>query len=140
MYKVYIKLDEQNNIIAANSSAFLANTNGWTEIEEGDGDKYHHAQNNYFDKPIMNEYGVYRYKYENNAVVEKSELQIAQETDLIIADRENEIEITYLKQRLAETDYVIIKIAEGVSTAIEYADIIEQRQAWRAEINELEEE
>lgn len=43
-----------------------------------------------------------------------------------------------LKQFLADTDYVALKIAEGSATASEYADVIAQRKAWRAEINELE--
>ena len=46
--------------------------------------------------------------------------------------------VAQLKHRLAETDYAIIKIAEGAATAEEYAEIIAQRQAWRAEINQLE--
>lgn len=46
--------------------------------------------------------------------------------------------IAELKQMLRDTDYVTIKIAEGVATKEEYADILEQRSAWRAEINELE--
>lgn len=36
------------------------------------GDKYHHAQNNYLDYPLIDNYGAYRYKYENNTVVERS--------------------------------------------------------------------
>lgn len=46
--------------------------------------------------------------------------------------------ITELKQLLSDTDYIVIKIAEGSATASEYADVIAQRKAWRAEINELE--
>lgn len=46
--------------------------------------------------------------------------------------------IAQLKHRLAETDYAIIKIAEGAAAAEEYAEVIAQRQAWRAEINQLE--
>lgn len=46
--------------------------------------------------------------------------------------------ISQLKRQLADTDYAIIKIAEGASTAEEYADVIARRQAWRAEINQLE--
>lgn len=46
--------------------------------------------------------------------------------------------INELKSKLNETDYIIIKIAEGVAAPEEYADVIAQRQAWRAEINELE--
>ena len=48
--------------------------------------------------------------------------------------------IADLKQLLADTDYVVIKIAEGSATKEEYADIIEQRKAWREEIRELENE
>lgn len=47
-------------------------------------------------------------------------------------------QIAALKQKLAETDYSVIKIAEGAATAEEYADLIAQRKAWRAEINDLE--
>ena len=43
------------------------------------------------------------------------------------------------KKQLSDTDYIIVKIAEGVSTPEEYAEIITQRQYWRAEINRLEE-
>lgn len=46
--------------------------------------------------------------------------------------------IEVLKAQLAETDYAVIKIAEGAATAADYADLIAQRQEWRAEINDLE--
>lgn len=46
--------------------------------------------------------------------------------------------ITALKEKLAATDYAVIKIAEGAATTADYADLIAQRQTWRAEINDLE--
>lgn len=46
--------------------------------------------------------------------------------------------IAQLKGLLRETDYAVIKIAEGAAAPEEYADVIAQRQAWRDEINELE--
>ena len=46
--------------------------------------------------------------------------------------------IEVLKAQLAETDYAVIKIAEGAATAADYVDLIAQRQVWRAEINDLE--
>lgn len=61
-YIVYVKLDDANCITAVNSSAFLTNTDGWTEIDSGYGDKYHHAQGNYFPKSIMDMRGIKRYK------------------------------------------------------------------------------
>ena len=61
-YIVYIKLDDANRITAVNSSAFLSVATGWTEIDSGYGDKYHHAQGNYFDKPLYDDRGIKRYK------------------------------------------------------------------------------
>ena len=46
--------------------------------------------------------------------------------------------IAQLKGFLRETDYAVIKIAEGAAAPEEYADVIAKRQAWRDEINELE--
>lgn len=51
---------------------------------------------------------------------------------------QKQAEINELKQNLANTDYIIIKIAEGASTLDEYADTIALRQQWREQINELE--
>lgn len=48
--------------------------------------------------------------------------------------------IAELKQMLSDTDYAVIKIAEGAATAEDYADVIEQRKAWRNEIRELSNE
>lgn len=47
-------------------------------------------------------------------------------------------EVEELKLKLAASDYAVIKIAEGAATAEDYAELIAQRQAWRARINELE--
>ena len=71
-YAVLARVDEQNRIIAINSSAFVADANGWTKIDEGWGDKYHHAQGNYLPNPLMDERGVYRYKLENGQAVERT--------------------------------------------------------------------
>lgn len=46
--------------------------------------------------------------------------------------------INELKAKLTDTDYVVIKIAEGEATQEEYAEVLAQRKVWRAEINELE--
>lgn len=71
-YVVYVKLDDANRITAINSSAFLVLTDGWTEIDSGFGDRYHHAQGNYLDKPICDERGICRYKLEGSKAVERT--------------------------------------------------------------------
>lgn len=58
---------------------------------------------------------------------------------VVIPEEERRAErIAQLKQQLSDTDYAVIKIAEGAATPDEYAEVIAQRQAWRAEINQLE--
>lgn len=48
-------------------------------------------------------------------------------------------QIFELKQKLTQTDYKAIKHSEGLLTDKEYAEVKAQRQAWRDEINRLEE-
>ena len=72
-YVVYVKVDESNRVTSINSSAFLADVTGWTEIDSGYGDKYHHAQGNYFDKPLCDERGICHYKLVNGRPVERTQ-------------------------------------------------------------------
>lgn len=71
-YKVYVKLDENNCIAVVESDLTLKDTTGYVQIDEGIGDKYSHAQGNYFprDKPLRDSQGRCNYKYVNNEVVE----------------------------------------------------------------------
>ena len=46
--------------------------------------------------------------------------------------------INALKRSLSKTDYQAIKYAEGAISEEKYAPIKAQRQAWRDEINNLE--
>ncbi len=83
-YKVYVQTNGSDNITAVNSDAFLTDATGWTQIDEGIGDKYHHAQGNYFPQPITTDKGIYRYKLANGAVIEKTAGEIEAETAVII--------------------------------------------------------
>lgn len=78
-YEVYIQTSENGYIIAVNSSEFLTDTSGWVKIDEGYGDKYHHAQGNYFPEPIITHSGVYRYKYVDGVVSECTAEEIAEQ-------------------------------------------------------------
>ena len=71
-YIVYVKTDAQNRITSVNSSVFLTNTDGWIEIDSGFGDRYGHAQGNYFPMPIMDERGIWRYKLVDGKPVERT--------------------------------------------------------------------
>lgn len=72
-YIVYVKLDEANRITDVNSSAFLPDATGWTQIDSGFGDRYHHAQGNYFPQPVTDDRGICCYKLVDGAVVERTQ-------------------------------------------------------------------
>ena len=80
-YIVYVKINSVGYITAVNSSAFLTDTSGWTEIDRGSGDKYHHAQGNYLPGPLMTEGGAYRYKLVNSKVIECTPEEIQEQED-----------------------------------------------------------
>ena len=80
-YVVYVKTNDSGYITDVNSSEFLADITGWVEIDRGNGDKYHHAQGNYFEKPIMTMGGAYQYKLVNGKPAECSAEEIAEQEE-----------------------------------------------------------
>ena len=87
---VYIKTDSNSNITDINSDVFINDTDGWIKIDEGIGDKYTHAQGNYLSNGLTTENGIYRYKYIDNKVIEKTYEEIQNETE----NNNNETEIS----------------------------------------------
>jgi hypothetical protein len=75
MVRVYINKDSENNITSINSEIFLSQEEiqTMTEIDQGQGDKYAHAQGMYLEKGLVDKYGRYNYKYVNSKVVEVAE-------------------------------------------------------------------
>ena len=82
-YIVYVKTDSNGYITAVNSSAFLSDMTDWTEIDSGYGDKYHHAQGNYFPQPIITEVGAYRYKLVDGIPTECTAEEIAEQEEAL---------------------------------------------------------
>lgn len=84
-YIVYVKLNVSDYITAVNSSEFMTNTTGWAKIDSGYGDKYHHAQGNYFPESIYTDGGAYRYKLVDGKPVECTQEEIIQQEEAILA-------------------------------------------------------
>ena len=104
-YIVYVKIDENNRIIDINSSAFVSDVLAWTEIDSGEGDRFHHAQGNYFPKPLTTPEGYYRYKYDNGNVVERSEDEINSDAfPDIISQKKSELSAECEKTIVAGVD------------------------------------
>lgn len=108
-YVVYILTDDHNRIISVNSSAFLSDRSGWIEIDRGFGDKYHHAQGNYLEKPIMDAGGIFRYKLVDGAPVERS----TEEMDADWVEPENK---PGNDERLAALEEQIDMLLSGVTS------------------------
>lgn len=75
-YRVFALADERDRIIDINSDAFLTDTDGWTQIDEGVGDRYHHAQGNYLPGPKYDERGIPRYKLVDGKAQERTTEEI----------------------------------------------------------------
>lgn len=93
----------------------------------------------------LNEYGeAYKFVEENGYIIEEIEpkgeerqfkiVEISQQTEEEI----KQARISELKNNLAETDYVVIKIAEGEATREEYEEVLDKRRAWREELRLLQ--
>lgn len=59
---VFVKTNSEGFITAINSDLFIDNFDGWEKIDEGEGDRFVHAQTAFFDEPIIDCFGNYRYK------------------------------------------------------------------------------
>ena len=126
LYTVYIQIDDASRIVAINSSAFLSSTDGWIEIDNGAGDRYHHAQGNYFPKPIYEERGISVYKYVDGEVLERTQEEIdadyhepvpqPSETDIAL------VELAALESenaaRLDEQDAALVELAALITGGV----------------------
>lgn len=68
--RVYVEVNKDNNIVKVFSSDFEQPTEISIKIDKGFGDKFRHAQNQYFDKPLISDDGSYNYLYIDGQIVE----------------------------------------------------------------------
>lgn len=101
-YKVYIRTDDSNRVTAVNSSAFLSDLTGWIEIDEGAGDRYHHAQGNYLDNSVTDGEGLYNYAYIDGALVLRTEADKEADRILLLLPQAKAQKIAESKLQLAE--------------------------------------
>ena len=94
---------------AINSSGF-ADGDGWIQIDEGYGDKYHHAQNNYLPKPLTDERGIFRYKLADDKVVERTPEEM--DADYTPAERQPTI-LDHIEAQVLYTALMTDTMLEG---------------------------
>ena len=68
--KVYIQADYQGRIIRCEGGYTTpSDLTGWTEIDEGTGDKYNLCQSHYFDGGLYTMDGIPHYRWDGSAAV-----------------------------------------------------------------------
>ena len=96
---------------------------------------------------IDTRYGIPLYRYENHNTYARTDEEMKPERDAVIEEMAREQRLSTLHANLDNTDYIDNKIVEALVTngmeaaqamADEYSDLINQRQQWRDEINQLE--
>lgn len=74
--RVYVLCDSESRVLRLEGEYSLpANLDGWTKIDEGNGDKYALAQSHYLSKPLYDG-AVLRYKLVDGKVVERTAEEI----------------------------------------------------------------
>ena len=99
-YVVYVKVNPSGYITDVNSDAFLADPTGWTEIDRGYSDRYHHAQGNYFSGTVLTDDGAYCYRLTNGIPVKCSAEEIAEQE----ASINHESSVKSQEYRIAELE------------------------------------
>lgn len=76
MVSVYVKIDGERNITMVNSNAFLGYPvpEGWIKVDEGTGDAYFLAQNNYLPQPLVTDDGKYRWRLDGSGQIVENDL------------------------------------------------------------------
>jgi hypothetical protein len=129
-FEIMIKTNKYNEVIYIGgfNEKILSNNIFYLDISQEDFDKYANMMPNLY--------------YENDSFIQKSD------EDLIIINK-NKIQKKYetlleLKVNLQNTDYQVIKCYEAFMRQLplpyNLEELSAQREAWRAEINQLEEE
>lgn len=76
--KVYVMTDNQSRITRIEGGYTTpADLTGWTEIDEGTGDRYNLCQSHYFGGGLYTIDGVPRYKLRDGKAVERTEEEVA---------------------------------------------------------------
>lgn len=83
--KVYVQTDAQARITRCEGGYTTPeDLSGWTEIDEGTGDRYNLAQSNYFLGGLYTDDGIPRYKLQDGKALERTEDEIQADRAAIV--------------------------------------------------------
>lgn len=113
MIQVYIKTNNEGYIEEVPSNIFLQEFTDWIQIDEGDGDKYAHAQSNYLSKPLYNSDNTHNYIFENSNIRETTDQEKEEERK---NQSSNEVQSSedFESMYLLDLDYRITLLENGI--------------------------
>lgn len=98
---VYVQTDDQGRITRCEGGYTTpADLTGWTQIDEGMGDRYNLCQSNYFPGGLYTEDGVPRYKLADGQAVERTDEEVAADVAAIITP------VTFQERIRADVDFI----------------------------------
>lgn len=116
MVKVYIKTDDQGRITGINSDTFLgADPVDWVLIDEGEGDKYTHAQGNYLPGGLIDDNGLLRWRPDDEG---KPTLRDAEELEAELAAQPTPVDVMAELRAEIEKLEELNKGLSGLMTAL----------------------
>jgi hypothetical protein len=128
VYKIYVKIDGNKSIIAANTSAFIKDTTGWTEAGE--------QTNRHLGKAVYNEYGVPQFKLSAGKIVKRTNAEIDADNTAAIAERDKLAKRSQVKKLQSECLTAIFnKIKSGTAIPTAIKDKITQINNLETDIN-----
>lgn len=103
--KVYIQTDADGRILRCEGGYTApADLTGWTEIDEGNGDKYNLCQTHYFEDGLYTSDGIPRYRWNGKEAVLRSKEELEEERQPTIEQLASEVRVQRDKL-LLETDW-----------------------------------
>lgn len=128
--KVYVMADELSRITRCEGGYTTpSDLTGWTQIDEGTGDKYNLCQSHYFDGGLYTEDGIPRYKIVDGLAVERTPQEIAADRANVpppAADKNDQIKIAVMAFAVAAVDIedtVALQIPDLFPT---WADVLKE--------------
>lgn len=112
-YIVYARVDDEGRITGINSSEFLLDVTGWTRIDSGYSDRFHHAQGNYLPGPLMDRRGICRYRMADGRPEERTQEEM--DTDLAARPAPEMTDVELLLATAADHEYRLCLMELGVT-------------------------
>lgn len=111
MSDVYIRVFN-GLIIDVNSNDFLSDNEGWIKIDSGNGDKFKHAQGNYFTGGLFDDNGIPRYAYADGAISFRDSSAIKADLEKIVSELPKKItdRIANLEKALNTINTLLAKL------------------------------